>query len=741
MAELHTEQYVMLRNALLEMRDDTSAVMSLLSFQPDNGVWWVESANQELRSILIQGRLDDADRLGGLISSVLQIQEGGVDDELAENQIFSEGMRWLVEGIGAILEREPRLGITQLENLTSAVYSQESLQWVAWFWISKAAGEVGEVETALAAARDALALSARLDDQARSTSLRNLGELAFLAGNHEEAVSYLTKATDLFAQIGDDHGRATTHLARARMEHLADRPKEAMDAALWAREADPEWDEPVLFLARQALMNGNPARAAAVLYPFMQRENPSAEVLKEMRLVGLLQRGEVTAEVMSEYCRLRELAPTDKTVGELGRLVDVAPHFMQLREHLGWQLIKLGFDEQATPHFEYLGAQTLDADLQSSVLLGLGCLANRRHRHRQTGARLRKASEAARGGSAEHPAVGGTPESPPRSETSEGLRKVSPATTPQDDDDIVVDEPDLDPAALAAALNQSTVLQPAAQRDAMLEEVVQLEAAPPGPSEGSFDFTVWAGPEDDENEAVPAGMGSQTMRLSGDMLDSLAGESSKGGIPRTDTGAIKFDVGDPMPKLSSENRPARITAKGNSQPAAAATGGQAAAKAAFTGDLQLLAVPDLLEFLKSSRRTGTLVVTSENGIGAVYLKGGNITGAASPNCVNLGEILKQDGAITEDALKEAASRQKSERSEQLLGEILVSKGLVPEAAIRKALARQVQSAILEMLDWTSGRFAFEPEHTSAAGDNEIEIVLDTQGVLLDALREYDEQNR
>ena len=45
-------------------------------------------------------------------------------------------------------------------------------------------------------------------------------------------------------------------------------------------------------------------------------------------------------------------------------------------------------------------------------------------------------------------------------------------------------------------------------------------------------------------------------------------------------------------------------------------------KAVFTGDLQLFAVPDLLDFLESSRRTGTLVITSEEGIGAVYLHQG-----------------------------------------------------------------------------------------------------------------------
>ncbi|PID38475.1 MAG: hypothetical protein CSA65_07015 [Proteobacteria bacterium] len=728
MVEGQTEQYVMLRNALLEMRDDGSAVMSLLTFQPDNGAWWVASAHSELRTMLIEGRLDDADILGGLIATVLEIQEGGADDELAEHKIHREALRWLVEGIGAILEREPQLGISQLENLTGAVYSQESLQWVAWFWVSRATADTGDLPRALEAGREGLALAERIDDKARSISLRRLGELEVLAGDDVAASHYLDQAAELFGQIGDEHGQATTHLARARLEAAAGRTQEATAAALQAREADADWDEPVLFLARQALCDGNPGRAAAVLYPFLQREQPASDVQREMRLVGLLQRGEVSGEVMAQFCRLAERAPDRETVATLQQLVEEAPDFVQLREHLAWQLLKLERDEEAAAHFDNLSKRKLDGEVHSSVLLGLGCLANRRNRHRKTGARLHRATAAGSPSSPENPTLKLTrvevdPERQARA-TSSGLPAVKVPLAEAD--------ADLDPTALAKALEQNTAEQAAVQREAMLE----LEAAPPAPEAPSLDFTMWGGP-DDEPTVTPAQVdGASTMRLSVEMLDALNDGSTK--TPPADGQPIRLEVSDPMPALRSRGRP---SSGSTTQKSRGGGSGGGAAKAAFTGDLQLLAVPDLLEFLKSSRRTGTLVVTSESGIGAVNLKGGNITGAAAPGSDNLGDILKRDGIVDEDTLKQAAAQQQADQPEQLLGSILVSQGVVDATQVRKALTQQVQSAIIQMLRWDTGRFAFEPEPPSKTTDEEIEIVLDTQGVLLDALREFDEQNR
>jgi tetratricopeptide (TPR) repeat protein len=752
----------MLRNALMEMRDDHSAVMSLLSFQADNGAWWVQSAHAELRLSLVQGRLSDAETIGELIGTVLHIQENGADDELAENRIHREAMRWLMDGIGAIMERDVRTGIAHLENLTGAFYSQESLQWVAWFWVSRGSMEAGELDKAAEAAEQSLTLAERLDPQARSIGLRNMGEIAFLQGDHDKAFEHITQAGKIFSELNDPEGEATTHLVLARMEARAGKLDQAVQSAERAKKAAPEWSDPVIFLARQALIAEDVGKAAAHLYPFTRGKSPTQEILKEQRLVELLQTGQVAPDVMSEFCKLLEEPPSNDVIDRLKALRERAPEFARLVEFLGWTLIKLGRDEEAAPFFEELAGRDLDQELQASVLLGLGCLANRRNRNKRPAARLSSAAKArlsyktgpeykAVGGAVAEPTVqdGGGPS--PRlvqHESGPSPRFVQEEDPEMLDSQVIVMDleqalsGDLTEEQLEAAFGKSTVQQSASQRENMIRQVI--EAAPP--ASPSLDFTpalTGEGEPAQETNGVVALDGAQVdesevielsdSEIAFDAEEPAASEREMARNPTsnfvqmTKPPVARVDAQDPMPNLSTQTGAMSAPAAGE-------------AKAAFTGDLQLLAVPDLLEFLKTSRRTGTLVVTSEeNGVGAISLISGMISGAASPNSPQLGDLLREGGAITEEQLAEATSVQK-ENPDQLLGTILVREGLVEEQVLQSALNKQVIGALIEMVDWNSGRFAFEPER-SGAQSGEVEILLDTQGVLLDALREYDEKNR
>jgi hypothetical protein len=167
----------------------------------------------------------------------------------------------------------------------------------------------------------------------------------------------------------------------------------------------------------------------------------------------------------------------------------------------------------------------------------------------------------------------------------------------------------------------------------------------------------------------------------------------------------------------------------------------AGSKAVFTGDLQLFAVSDLLVFLKSSRRTGTLVITSERGIGAIHLRRGMITGSASPHGAKVGDLLLRSGIVSRTQLQSAAVYQRSEGKDRLLGAILVERGMLEESALQKVLVRQIKDALSELVAWTAGRFAFEPDQ-QAQVESDLELVeLDAEEVLLDVLREIDEKNR
>lgn len=164
-------------------------------------------------------------------------------------------------------------------------------------------------------------------------------------------------------------------------------------------------------------------------------------------------------------------------------------------------------------------------------------------------------------------------------------------------------------------------------------------------------------------------------------------------------------------------------------------------QAVFTGGLDHLTGPELLQFFHAGRQTGTLVLSAEEGLGAVYLRNGQIVGAATTNCRSIGELLVGEGRITRQQLHQAMQSQSKEGQDRLLGAILVDKGWVELSAMREALTNQVYTAIDEVMSWTEGRFAFSPDPRLREVPGEVEIALDPQMVLLELARRMDEANR
>ena len=182
-----SESYIALRNALIAIQGDESALRSILSSLSDGGAGWVKLAYCELRRTLVQGRVKEAETIGGLIGGILDIREQGIEDELAENRIHTDSMKWVTDGIESIMAQDNRSGMTHLERLTEAVYSDESLQWVAWHWLSVAASDEGELTRAKKAAAEAMELAEGLDRQAQGVSHVRCGEIEFALGDAEAA--------------------------------------------------------------------------------------------------------------------------------------------------------------------------------------------------------------------------------------------------------------------------------------------------------------------------------------------------------------------------------------------------------------------------------------------------------------------------------------------------------------------------------------------------------------------------
>ena len=162
-------------------------------------------------------------------------------------------------------------------------------------------------------------------------------------------------------------------------------------------------------------------------------------------------------------------------------------------------------------------------------------------------------------------------------------------------------------------------------------------------------------------------------------------------------------------------------------------------EAVFSGALQTLSVADVLDFLGQGRRTGTLIVSSTDGIGAIHLRQGRIAGAASPDCDNIGHLLVSRGDITEEQLDAATTAQESS-PDRLLGAIIVEQKVVEPEVMQRALTEQVFAAIQELFIWNEGQFSFTPDMADSEVSSEIEVQLDTQFVLLEVARRVDEKN-
>lgn len=180
----------------------------------------------------------------------------------------------------------------------------------------------------------------------------------------------------------------------------------------------------------------------------------------------------------------------------------------------------------------------------------------------------------------------------------------------------------------------------------------------------------------------------------------------------------------PLPSLSASS----ILARGPQ-------GTAPAPDAMFSGQLRSFELPDLLEFLRSARRTGLLVCSSASGMGALRFVNGFVTAGASPATPGLGELLVRAGKLAAHALRGL------DLADHLLAAKVVEDGLADAAAVREALEEQAVSAVRELAFWKDGEFAFTQE-TAAEGESpETSVTLDPQGLLLRVFKDVDEESR
>jgi hypothetical protein len=170
----------------------------------------------------------------------------------------------------------------------------------------------------------------------------------------------------------------------------------------------------------------------------------------------------------------------------------------------------------------------------------------------------------------------------------------------------------------------------------------------------------------------------------------------------------------------------------------------------FVGELEHLPIVDVIQLLNSTRKSGTLCVKSGKGESQLVFVDGYIVGANHVNnSVRIGQVLVDMGAITQAELEESLAEQfNAGANRKPLVATLIEGGRIDKDVAYKGLENLIEMTIVEVLTWTSGTFELDIDKIAVSDEYRYfpeklqqDICLNTQSVLMDALRIYDEKMR
>lgn len=155
------------------------------------------------------------------------------------------------------------------------------------------------------------------------------------------------------------------------------------------------------------------------------------------------------------------------------------------------------------------------------------------------------------------------------------------------------------------------------------------------------------------------------------------------------------------------------------------------------GSTDVLEVADLVAFLSSLQKTGTLSLESPGALFVLEFQDGAVvhavTNAGDPE-LRLGTVLVAQNLVTEARLQECVAA--SRAANELLGDQLVRTATVSEGDLRSALAAQVQRIFEAAFQLRHAQFTFLDGSVSAIAQR---AQLNTTHLLLEAARQTDEK--
>jgi hypothetical protein len=171
---------------------------------------------------------------------------------------------------------------------------------------------------------------------------------------------------------------------------------------------------------------------------------------------------------------------------------------------------------------------------------------------------------------------------------------------------------------------------------------------------------------------------------------------------------------------------------------------------AFAGDLEHLPIVDVIQLMNSTRKSGILSVKGRKGESQLVFKDGYIVSASHlNNSVRIGQVLVEMNLVSPQQIEQGLQKQQSDgESRRPLAITLIDMEILKEQDAYKALQRLIEITIVEILTWKSGKFTLD--HLKDVIDCDFryypekmnhEVNVNTQSILMDALRIFDEKKR
>src|SRR5688500_6250748 len=155
-----------------------------------------------------------------------------------------------------------------------------------------------------------------------------------------------------------------------------------------------------------------------------------------------------------------------------------------------------------------------------------------------------------------------------------------------------------------------------------------------------------------------------------------------------------------------------------------------------------------MQFIHLGRRSGTLSLQRSGEVAEITFHRGAIVGARSQRSRRIGELLVEEGILDRGRLDGALREQADDLTHRSLGQILLADGTVSMEEVRDVIRAQIERTIYELVTWAHGSFVFELDTLKPVDDIAVfpgdlipDIALNTQMVLLEAARIFDERNR